>query len=205
MLFFVAIGSLLDPGALGSGIGWLALLAVLLVTTKVGLAWLLSRLGGLTRPGQVAIGLGQMGEFSFVLVSLLAAAAPSRRAACCGTGRRGAEHRAVRGGRAVAGRRLGTMTNELLVTRLAGADWGHLIGDAVGVPYEFRSSDQIGEVRFGATGSYHQPPGTWSDAVGCLLRANGLGPEEAIHLTRASRPGTIETSEQADYVRRWRT
>ena len=73
VLFFVAIGSLLDPGALGSGVGWLALLAVLLVTTKVGLAWLLSRLGGLPRPGQVAIGLGQMGEFSFVLVSLLAA------------------------------------------------------------------------------------------------------------------------------------
>ena len=42
-------------------------------------------------------------------------------------------------------------------------------------------------------------------AVGCLLRSNGLGPEEAIRLTRASRHGTIETSEQADYVRRWRT
>ena len=42
-------------------------------------------------------------------------------------------------------------------------------------------------------------------AVGCLLRANGLGAEEAIDLTRASRHGTIETGEQADYVRRWRT
>ena len=61
------------------------------------------------------------------------------------------------------------MTSELLVTRLAGAVWGHLIGDAVGVPYEFKSADQIKDVRFGATGSHRQPPGTWSDDGSLML------------------------------------
>ena len=59
--------------------------------------------------------------------------------------------------------------SELLVTRLAGAVWGHLIGDAVGVPYEFRSVGHIGEVRFGATGSHRQPAGTWSDDGALML------------------------------------
>jgi hypothetical protein len=36
-----------------------------------------------------------------------------------------------------------------LATRLAGGVWGHLVGDAVGVPYEFRTPDAIGEVRWG--------------------------------------------------------
>jgi ADP-ribosylglycohydrolase len=50
-----------------------------------------------------------------------------------------------------------------LAARLAGAVWGHLVGDAVGVPYEFRSAREIGAVEFGAKGRYGQPPGTWSD------------------------------------------
>jgi ADP-ribosylglycohydrolase len=50
-----------------------------------------------------------------------------------------------------------------LPLRLAGALWGHLVGDAVGVPYEFRPPSAIGEVRFGARGTHGQPPGTWSD------------------------------------------
>ena len=56
-----------------------------------------------------------------------------------------------------------------LSEQLAGAVWGHLVGDAVGVPYEFRSSAQISSVRFGATGSHHQPPGTWSDDGALML------------------------------------
>ena len=48
----------------------------------------------------------------------------------------------------------------LLPDRLAGGIWGHLVGDALGVPYEFRRADQIGDVRFGAEGSHRQPPGT---------------------------------------------
>ena len=56
-----------------------------------------------------------------------------------------------------------TLARMDLPLRLAGAVWGHLVGDAVGVPYEFRPPADIGEVRFGASGTHHQPPGTWSD------------------------------------------
>lgn len=56
-----------------------------------------------------------------------------------------------------------------LSNRLAGGVWGHLVGDAVGVPYEFRKAAQIGEVRFGAKGSHGQPPGTWSDDGALML------------------------------------
>jgi hypothetical protein len=56
-----------------------------------------------------------------------------------------------------------------LTDRLAGAVWGHLVGDAVGVPYEFRPADEIGEVRFGERGSHRQPPGTWSDDGALML------------------------------------
>ena len=56
-----------------------------------------------------------------------------------------------------------------IASRLTGAVWGHLVGDAVGVPYEFRAASQIGEVRFGATGSHHQPAGTWSDDGALML------------------------------------
>jgi ADP-ribosylglycohydrolase len=41
-----------------------------------------------------------------------------------------------------------------LPLHLSGAVWGHLVGDAVGVPYEFRDPDRIGEVEFGAKGTH---------------------------------------------------
>jgi hypothetical protein len=56
-----------------------------------------------------------------------------------------------------------------LPLRLAGAVWGHVVGDTVGVPYEFLPPASIGVVRFGATGTYHQPPGTWSDDGALML------------------------------------
>jgi ADP-ribosylglycohydrolase len=56
-----------------------------------------------------------------------------------------------------------------LESRLAGAVWGHLVGDATGVPYEFKKPDQIRSVRFGAVGTHHQPPGTWSDDGAMML------------------------------------
>jgi len=56
-----------------------------------------------------------------------------------------------------------------LADRLTGATWGHLVGDAVGVPYEFRDAAQIGEIRFGASGTHGQPPGTWSDDGALML------------------------------------
>ncbi|MBI2776627.1 MAG: ADP-ribosylglycohydrolase family protein [Chloroflexi bacterium] len=56
-----------------------------------------------------------------------------------------------------------------LSRRLAGAVWGHLVGDAVGVPYEFLPAGAIRDVEFGARGSHHQPPGTWSDDGALML------------------------------------
>ena len=71
VLFFVAIGALIDPGALVKGLGWLALLLVLLVVVKVLPIYLLARFARLPgRPRQIATGLGQIGEFSFVLATI---------------------------------------------------------------------------------------------------------------------------------------
>lgn len=50
-----------------------------------------------------------------------------------------------------------------LAERLAGGVWGHLVGDALGVPYEFQSARDIGDVVWGHQGTHRQPPGTWSD------------------------------------------
>ncbi|HEU4673236.1 MAG TPA: cation:proton antiporter [Candidatus Limnocylindrales bacterium] len=71
VLFFVAIGMLLDPVELVDGLGWLAVLLALLVVAKVVLAWVLTRAAGLNaRPLQLAVGIGQVGEFTFVLASI---------------------------------------------------------------------------------------------------------------------------------------
>jgi len=56
-----------------------------------------------------------------------------------------------------------------LPLRLSGAVWGHLAGDAVGVPFEFRHPDQIGAIEFGGRGAHGQPPGTWSDDGALML------------------------------------
>jgi CPA2 family monovalent cation:H+ antiporter-2 len=70
VLFFVAIGTLVDPSRLGQAAPWVALLLGLVVVAKVGVAWVLARLASLeARPLQLAVGLGQIGEFSFVLAS----------------------------------------------------------------------------------------------------------------------------------------
>jgi ADP-ribosyl-[dinitrogen reductase] hydrolase len=53
--------------------------------------------------------------------------------------------------------------------RFAGAVWGHLVGDALGVPYEFSVPGTVSDVRWGATGTHGQPPGTWSDDGGLML------------------------------------
>lgn len=56
-----------------------------------------------------------------------------------------------------------------LPDRLAGAVWGHLVGDAVGVPYEFLPSERILEVAFTGGGIHGQPAGTWSDDGALML------------------------------------
>ncbi len=63
----------------------------------------------------------------------------------------------------------GPATREQEAERLEGAIWGHLVGDALGVPYEFRPPEAIGEVEFGARGTHRQPPGTWSDDGALML------------------------------------
>ncbi len=71
VLFFVSIGSLIDPDELGRGLGWLAMLLGVLVVGKVLVAYVLARLTRLAaRPLQLAVGLAQVGEFSFVLASV---------------------------------------------------------------------------------------------------------------------------------------
>ena len=56
-----------------------------------------------------------------------------------------------------------------LADRLSGAVWGHLVGDALGVPYEFEPPTSIGSVIWGKHGTHRQPPGTWSDDGGLML------------------------------------
>jgi monovalent cation:H+ antiporter-2, CPA2 family len=74
VLFFVAIGTLIQPAAVVRGLGWLALFLALIVLAKVVVAYALARAANLpARPLQLAIGLGQIGEFSFVLGSAAAA------------------------------------------------------------------------------------------------------------------------------------
>jgi len=75
VLFFVAIGTLIDPDAFVRGLPWLALIVGLVIAAKVFVAYVLARLIGLrAQPAQLAVGLGQVGEFSFVLGSAAAAA-----------------------------------------------------------------------------------------------------------------------------------
>jgi ADP-ribosyl-[dinitrogen reductase] hydrolase len=54
--------------------------------------------------------------------------------------------------------------------RLEGGVWGHLVGDAMGVPYEFQPPKPRAEIRWGYKAVYRpQPPGTWSDDGGLML------------------------------------
>jgi CPA2 family monovalent cation:H+ antiporter-2 len=71
VMFFVAIGALINPSSVANGLGWLAILLGLLIVSKVIPVYLLARLWHLSgHPSQVAIGLGQIGEFSFVLATI---------------------------------------------------------------------------------------------------------------------------------------
>ncbi|HEX9546834.1 MAG TPA: ADP-ribosylglycohydrolase family protein, partial [Acidimicrobiales bacterium] len=56
-----------------------------------------------------------------------------------------------------------------LPDRLAGGVWGHLVGDAMGVPYEFMPAVAIQRVEWGHRGTHGQPPGTWSDDGALML------------------------------------
>ena len=74
IFFFVAIGTLIDPGALGRGLGWLALSLGLVVVAKSLVIFGLARIARLpAHDGQLAVGLGQIGEFGFVLATVAVA------------------------------------------------------------------------------------------------------------------------------------
>jgi CPA2 family monovalent cation:H+ antiporter-2 len=75
VLFFVAVGSLIDPASIPESVGWIALMLALVLVVKGGTIYALAkavRLPNVT-PWQVGGGLGQIGEFSFVLASVGAA------------------------------------------------------------------------------------------------------------------------------------
>ncbi|MGZ3415835.1 MAG: cation:proton antiporter domain-containing protein, partial [Isosphaeraceae bacterium] len=75
VLFFVSIGALIDPRQLPAAMPWIGLLLGLLIAGKVLVVAMLARVARLrVRYWQLAIGLGQIGEFSFVLASLAAVA-----------------------------------------------------------------------------------------------------------------------------------
>jgi CPA2 family monovalent cation:H+ antiporter-2 len=74
VLFFVAVGSLVDPGLLPPNLAWFAL-ALALVIVKGGLSAALAALASVpARPLQLGVGLAQVGEFSFVVLGLGVAA-----------------------------------------------------------------------------------------------------------------------------------
>jgi CPA2 family monovalent cation:H+ antiporter-2 len=72
VMFFVAIGTLVDPRAIPDSLAWLGVVLGLILVAKVAVIQLLARLldRAVIRPWQLAIGLGQVGEFSFVLGSI---------------------------------------------------------------------------------------------------------------------------------------
>ena len=74
VLFFVAIGTLVDPGAIAANWVWFALALGLVVLKSVSVIALaaIARLR-VTKP-QLGVGLGQIGEFSFVVLGLGVAA-----------------------------------------------------------------------------------------------------------------------------------
>jgi CPA2 family monovalent cation:H+ antiporter-2 len=71
IFFFVAIGTLIDPSALGRGLGWLVLCLGLVAGAKSLVIFVLARVAQLpAHAGQLAVGLGQVGEFGFVLATV---------------------------------------------------------------------------------------------------------------------------------------
>jgi K+:H+ antiporter len=71
VMFFVALGTVIDPANLDRALPWLLAFLGMVVAGKVLVVWLLARFSHLgARTGQLAVGLGQVGEFSYVLGAL---------------------------------------------------------------------------------------------------------------------------------------
>ena len=83
--------------------------------------------------------------------------------------------------------------------RLAGAVWGHLVGDAAGVPYEFIEPQDLLEFRFGDT----------RHVVSDVSKLQALGWEPTTHLREIveeyvawaeAQPGVRDYYEEAEAV-----
>jgi CPA2 family monovalent cation:H+ antiporter-2 len=75
VMFFVALGTVIDPARLPQAVPWLITFLLLVVVAKGLVVWLLARVTKLAaRSLQLAIGLSQVGEFSYVLAALALAA-----------------------------------------------------------------------------------------------------------------------------------
>lgn len=71
VLFFVAVGTLINPLNLGPALPFACVTIALVIVGKVVPAYLMARVSGIPgRPLQLAVGLGQVGEFSFVLATV---------------------------------------------------------------------------------------------------------------------------------------
>ncbi len=86
-----------------------------------------------------------------------------------------------------------------LPERLEGAVYGHLCGDALGVPYEFGPALPRDQVEWRGYGTWDQPPGTWSDdgALMLALLDSLLGPD-----TEMPTP-TFDLADQGRRALRW--
>lgn len=71
VMFFVALGTVIDPGKIGQSLPWLLTFLGLVLVAKLLVVWIAARFARLgARPLQLAVGLGQVGEFSYVLGAL---------------------------------------------------------------------------------------------------------------------------------------
>jgi CPA2 family monovalent cation:H+ antiporter-2 len=75
VLFFVAVGTLIDPRAIPASLPWIGLVIALVVLVKGGSIFAAVRRAGTKGvvPWQVGGGLAQVGEFTFVLAAAGAA------------------------------------------------------------------------------------------------------------------------------------
>ena len=54
--------------------------------------------------------------------------------------------------------------------KVLGAIWGHILGDSLGVPYEFKKKDRMPSViEWTEYGSHDRPSGTFSDDSSMIL------------------------------------
>jgi K+:H+ antiporter len=71
VMFFVALGTVIDPAKVLRAVPWLMAFLLLVVVAKGLVVWVLARLARLdARSLQLATGLSQVGEFSYVLAAL---------------------------------------------------------------------------------------------------------------------------------------